>query len=207
LDAKVTELIEAGILKLCNSPWNSPIIGITKKDGSLRIVNNFAVAVKKQLVMPRFPLLPTLSIFAQVGKENSRIKNMFPNDDIYFTSMDFRSGYLSIFIANSSRDCTAFAIGGSQVRYKKCPQGVSVAPNCYSSYIYSIFGSFDHPSTYVTHYLNDGLMITAESVTLDALEKYFKLARDNHVIVALQKCTFATMRLEYLGHILSSSGV
>jgi transposase InsO family protein len=207
LEAKISEMIESGILEVCNSPWNSPVISVAKKDGSIRIVNNFAVAVNKRLVMPRFPLLPTRTIFAQVGKEITRIKNLYPGEQIVFSSMDFRSGYFSLPIVDSSRDCTAFAVGGRQVRYRKCPQGVSIAPSCYSSYIYGIFGNFKYPGAYVQHYLDDGIVVAAESVLLPALEEYFKVARNNNVIIALQKCTFGVTKLEYLGHILSNAGV
>ena len=207
LEEKISEMIEAGILEVCNSPWNSPVISVAKKDGSIRIVNNFAVAVNKRIVMPRFPLLPTRTIFAQVGKEITKIKNLYPGERIVFSSMDFRSGYFSLPIVDSSRDCTAFAVGGRQVRYKKCPQGVSIAPSCYSSYIYGIFGNFKYPGTYVQHYLDDGIVVAAESVLLPALEEYFRVAKSNNVIIALQKCTFGVTKLEYLGHILSNAGV
>ena len=207
LENKISEMIEAGILEVCNSPWNSPVISVAKKDGTIRIVNNFAVAVNKRLVMPRFPLLATRTIFAQVGKEITRIKNLYPGEQIVFSSMDFRSGYFSLPIVDSSRDCTAFAVGGRQVRYRKCPQGVSIAPSCYSSYIYGIFGNFKYPGTYVQHYLDDGIVVAAESVLLNALEEYFKVAKENNVIIALQKCTFCVTKLEYLGHILSNEGV
>ena len=207
LKEKVEELMEAGILEVCNSPWNSPIIGVTKKDGTIRVVNNYAVAVNKRLVMPRFPLESTRSIFGKVGREVSRLRKMYPKDDIHFTTMDFRSGYFSIPIEGSSRDVTAFSIGNMQVRYKKCPQGISIAPSCYSAYIFSIFGNFIHEGTFICHYLDDALLVTAGSVTISALEAYFKLARENNVIVALEKCKFASSRLEYLGHMLSCKGL
>jgi hypothetical protein len=39
------------------------------------------------------------------------------------------------------------------------------------------------------------------------LQQVFDILKENHLFAKLQKCTFAQPHVEYLGHIISGSGV
>ncbi len=93
---KVDELLKEGVFQDFQSPSNSLLFLVSKKDGSYRPVIYFRKV--NALTVPDHYPLPVLSELLQpIGKHNT-----------VFTSLDLLSGFWQIPMHNKSREMTIF---------------------------------------------------------------------------------------------------
>ncbi|KAF9745486.1 Retrovirus-related Pol polyprotein from transposon, partial [Nosema granulosis] len=115
VDNEIKRDLDLGIIRKSDSPWNSRIIPVTKKDGTLRLcidyrpINN--VTVKDKYPIPRIDeILDTLST-AKV-----------------FTTLDATSGYYQLMVKEEDRGKTAFTWGSEHYEFNRMPFGLCNAP-------------------------------------------------------------------------------
>ncbi len=78
---KVDELLQEGVIQESQSPWNSPLFLVPKKDGSYRHVNDFR-KVNALTVPDHYPLPVLTELLQSIGKHNT-----------VFSSLDLLSGF------------------------------------------------------------------------------------------------------------------
>ncbi len=87
----IKDILEQGVIQESNSPWNSPIFLVPKKDGTFRPVIDFW-RVNEVTMDDHYPLPVLRDLLMCFGRGN-----------IVFSSLDLLSGYWQLPIAPESR--------------------------------------------------------------------------------------------------------
>jgi len=79
----IEEMLKNQIIRPSSSPYNSPIVMVTKKDGSLRFCVDFR-RLNKATKTSKYPLTNPISCFEKLNKA------------YYFTSLDLAAAYWTV---------------------------------------------------------------------------------------------------------------
>ena len=109
------EMQEQGVIQPSQSPWESPIVMVQKKDGSHRFCVDYRRlnAVTK---LDTYPLPRVDDLLDRLG------------DARYFTTLDFASGCWQIGVDPGSQEKTAFIVPQGLYEFRVMPFGLSNAP-------------------------------------------------------------------------------
>lgn len=122
INTEVDKLLKKGVLQPSKSSWCSTPLIVPKPDGSNRFVNNFigvnAVTVKDKYPLPRMDDL----IDQLVNSE-------------WYCTIDLKSAYFQIPLAESSRPKTAFATSKGLFEYCVMAQGLYNSPATFSRFM------------------------------------------------------------------------
>src|SRR5215469_487985 len=188
------EKLEAmNVIEESNSPWNSPIVPIRKPDGSLRICVDYrkvnAVTVKARLPMN----VVTDSVYSMHGKK-------------IFTKLDLLRGYYQMPVEESSRPITAFSTAHKHYQFKRLSFGLANAPGAFQKGMNVLLSKF--PSANVTVFIDDILIVNENQADhLKLVEEVLKTLILAGVKVKYSKCQWFMKEVEFLGHIVSESGI
>ena len=107
-EEKVQKMLEMGVIELSNSPYNSPIVIVKKKDNT----NKFCID---------FQRINTVTKFDSESMANSEDVLAKLQKDQYFTKIDFSKGYWQITMAKESKPITAFSMADGCYQFCKFP--------------------------------------------------------------------------------------
>ncbi|CAK1597571.1 unnamed protein product [Parnassius mnemosyne] len=111
----VNELLDAKIIRDSNSSYASPIVLVKKKNGEHRLCVDYR-ALNKKTIKDSYPM-PVID--DQLDRLSGKV---------YFTSLDLKSGYYQIPMAEGSRHLTAFVTPDGHYEYTRIPFGLVNAP-------------------------------------------------------------------------------
>uniref|UniRef100_A0A914YY30 RNA-directed DNA polymerase n=1 Tax=Panagrolaimus superbus TaxID=310955 RepID=A0A914YY30_9BILA len=189
----VESLLRQRAIERSSSPWNSPVVLVLKKDGSIRMCVDYrrlnAVTRKDAYPLPN---------------QDALLMNLYIIK--YFTALDLASGYYQIPMADKDKDKTAFSVLGELFHFLVLPFGMSTSPACFNRMMQVVFGDLIGKSVFV--YLDDILIATeTEEEHLLLLEEIFKRLIHYKLMLKPKKCEIARTQLCYLGHVVSDRGV
>ena len=115
VDKAINEMLDAKIIERSPSPWSFPIVIVGKKDGSKRFCVDFR-QLNKVTKKDSCPLPKIDEILALLG--GSR----------YFTSLDCKSGYWQIKMADSDKEKVSFSCHRGLFSFNVLPFGVTNGP-------------------------------------------------------------------------------
>lgn len=209
LEIKINEMIKSGILERSSSAWNSPVLGIKKKNNQIRLVNNFKTGVNQMLHKSSFPIVAVRHLFHQIGEFITKQKTKFPTEKIIFSQFDCKNGFYSLALREKSRDITAFVISNLQVRYCRLSQGLSISPSDFSRYMHHIFLGVDTEKLNFRIFLfvDDLIVISAEKHHTEAVNQFLKITVENCCILNLSKSKFHVEKVEFLGYNINENGI
>lgn len=193
IERQCHELNALDIIEPSMSPWSSPVVPIRKKDGTVRLCIDYR-KLNKVTIPDKFPV-PNLSdsIF---GLHNTK----------FFTSLDLVRGYYQIPIDKESRECTAFSTPKNHWQFKRLSFGLRNAPSAFQRQIQSVLNSF--PSNKVIVYIDDILIMgTSFDEHLSLVSKVLSTLQSYNIKIKPPKCEWFRSQVEYLGHIVSCSGI
>ena len=116
------EMEKDGIVRPSSSPYNSPIVMVVKKDGSIRFCIDFR-KLNKVTKICKYPLNNPMSCFDELGKA------------YYFTSLDLASAYWSIPLEEGDMEKTAFTTRSGKYEFTVMPFGLTNAVATFSTLI------------------------------------------------------------------------
>jgi transposase InsO family protein len=192
-DQLIQEQLEMGIIEPSTSPWNSPVVLVKKKDGSLRFCVDYR-GVNGKIKQHVFPL-PTLNDFLEKLSGNS-----------WFTSLDMCSGFFQVGLDRKSREITAFSSTYGHWQYNVLPQGMINSPAQFQQLMNIALGPMLDRGALV--YIDDILLYnnTFES-HLDTLEQLLGRLSDANLKLKPSKAHLANQVLNFLGFVISGEGI
>ena len=192
--AQVQQMLSSGVIRPSNSPWDSPVVMVKKKDGNLRFCVDFrqlnAATVKDAHPIPRIDdLLDAL--------HGAR----------WFSTLDLKSGYWQVPIQERDKEKTAFCTSSGQLfEFNQVPFGLCNTPATFSRLMNRVLAGL-HWETCL-FYLDDIIVFaTTWEEYLDHLCQVFKRLRHGKLKLGADKCTFAAKEVSYLGHRVTEEGL
>ena len=192
--AQVQQMLSSNVIRPSNSPWASPVVMVRKKDGSLRFCVDFrqlnAATVKDAHPLPRIDDL----LDALHGAK-------------WFSTLDLKSGYWQVPIAEQDKEKTAFGTSSGQLfEFNQVPFRLCNAPATFSRLMDRVLAGL-HWETCL-FYLNDIIVFSSTwEEHLARLREVFERLRHAKLKLGATKCTFAAKEVSYLGHRVTEEGL
>ena len=177
------EMTEMGVIEKCSSPWHSPSVLVRKKDGTFRMCIDFR-RINSISEKDKFPLPHIENVLESLRGAQ------------YFSTLDLKSGYWQIGLAEHDRQKSAFSCLGETYQFRRMPFGLHNGPATFQRLMQKVLVDVLGTNAYC---ILDDIIIYSDSFenhvthldnTLSALEKAgLKIAR--------KKCEVAKPSLKY----------
>ena len=126
------------------------------------------------------------------------------NGATYFTTLNLRAGYHHILLDKPSIPKTAFNSPFRKYKYVKVPFGLAQALAYFQELMTGILKDFN----FTIDYLED-IIIFSKTLQehLSHIRKVFEKLWSAKLSMKMSKCNFFSKEIQYLGHILSTTGI
>ena len=192
--AQVQQMLSSNVIRPSNSPWASPVVMVRKKDGSLRFCMDFR-QLNAATIKDAHPLL--------------RIDDLLDalHGAKWFSTLDLKSGYWQVPIAEQDKEKTAFRTSSGQLfEFNQVPFGLCNAPATFSRLMDRVLAGL-HWETCL-FYLDDIIVFSSTwEEHLARLREVFERLRHAKLKLGATKYTFAAKEVSYLGHRVTEEGL
>lgn len=210
--SKVSELLDAGIIRESESCFASPVILVKKKNGDSRLCVDYR-ALNAITVKDRYPLPNIDDQISKLAGKN------------FFTSLDLAQSYHQVKIAPEDTYKTAFVTPQGHFEYLRVPFGLANAPSVFMRLINKIVDSIrmsndstkcgssknynNSTNEYEVLAFLDDLLLPSFDVQsgLNLLQRVLQKLRSENLKLNMSKCSFLQNKITYLGHEISSDGI
>ena len=198
INKQVEELLAGGIVKPSQSPYNTPIWIVPKKEDSKgnkrwRMVLDFR-ALNDKTIGDAYPLPNIVDILDQLGGAQ------------YFSVCDLASGFHQIEMDPADSHKTAFTTPFGHYEFSRMPFGLKNAPATFQRLMDLVLSGLQGRELFV--YMDD---IVIYATSLEEHERKYNLLierlRKANLKLQPDKCEFLKTEVTYLGHIISRDGV
>ncbi|EFO89563.1 hypothetical protein CRE_22626 [Caenorhabditis remanei] len=185
LEKHINSLLRSRRITESNTPWTSPIVIVTKKNGSLRVCLDFR-KLNEATIPDNFPLPRIDAILEKVGGSN------------FFSSLDMANGYLQLRLDASSSYKCGFITENKVYAYTHLPFGLKSAASYFQRALRTVLSGLEEE---VLVYIDDILVFskTFEQHVI-SLRKVLQRFRDFNLKASPKKCEFAKKAITFLGH-------
>ena len=192
-DRAVQEMWKHGVIEPSASPWSSPVVLVSKKDGSTRFCVDYRklndVTRKDSYPLPRIDD----TIDALSGAE-------------WFSTLDLKSGYWQVQLDDHAKEKTAFSTGNGLWQFKVMPFGLCNAPATFERLMEQVLIGL--PVSVALVYLDD-IIVPGRSFPqqITNLHLVFERLRKAKLKLSPKKCVLFQRKVKYLGHVVSKEGI
>ena len=192
-EKELKNMLDKDLIEPSHSPWASPIVLVTKKDGTMR----FCVDYRKLNDLTHKDAYPLPRIDGTLDKLSG---------NKWFTTLDLASGYWQVPLAQNSREQSAFCTEDGLYQFKVLPFGLCNAPSTFTRLMDKVLRKLVGKSCLV--YLDDVVTFgkTFEEA-LGNLRIVFGRFREAGLTLKPSKCTLFQKEVSFLGHFVSADGV
>ncbi|KAJ9525206.1 hypothetical protein QJQ45_020746, partial [Haematococcus lacustris] len=193
LKAQITEMQEKGFIRPNTSPYAAGVLFVRKKDGTFRMCVDYR-PLNRITIKNKYPL--------------PRVENMLDrlHGATVFSKIDLRQGYHQIRIAPEDIPKTAFSTRYGHFEFTVLPFGLCNAPATFQRLMNDIFRQ--ELDDHVIVYLDDILIFSrTHEEHAKHLDRVLSLLRQHKLYAKLSKCEFGRSQTEFLGHIITSTGI
>lgn len=191
---QLTEWLKLGVVEPCRSKYNSPIFVVSKKDGGLRIVQDFR-ALNTQTYVDKYSMHDVNECVAEIGRSGSTI----------FSTMDLTSGFWQMQLKPDIKHATAFTIPGiGQFCWTVAPMGLLGSPASFQRLVELVLAGIKGAIVYIDDVIGHSKTHEEHRRTLALI---FSRLRANNLKVNLLKCEFGSQSVSYLGFRLTPEGI
>ncbi|KAL0128587.1 hypothetical protein PUN28_003742 [Cardiocondyla obscurior] len=198
INKQVDELLKGKIIKPSQSPYNTPIWIVPKKNDSQgnkrwRMVLDFR-SLNEKTFGDAYPLPNIVDILDQLGGAR------------YFSVCDLASGFHQIKMDPKDSHKTAFTTPFGHYEFERMPFGLKNAPATFQRLMDLVLTGLQGRELFV--YMDD---IVIYAKTLEEHERKYHLLiqrlREANLKLQPDKCEFLKSKVTYLGHVISKDGV
>ncbi|CAL1672060.1 unnamed protein product [Lasius platythorax] len=190
----IDDLLSRNIIRESNSPYCSRIVPVRKKNGSLRLCIDLR-PLNIRTVKQKYP-------FPIIEDCLTRL-----SDKSIFTLLDLKDGFHQISIHPDHTKYFAFATPDGQYEYLRLPFGICEAPAEFQKRLIMILQSLIRNDKIIVYI--DDILIPSSSIedNLNTLRQVLVELRRYDFQLNFKKCLFLKTTIEYLGYIISPSGI
>ena len=187
-------MLDAGVVRLSNSPWCNTVVLVRKKDGSLCFCIDFrklkALTVKDSHPLPC--ICKTLESLAGAA---------------HYSTFDLNSGFWQVPMDKESKQYTAFTLGSMGLyECKSMPFGLCNTPPTFQRLMQNCFSELN--LTYCFIYLDDVIIFSEmPEEHLQRMQVIFECLQEYGLKLKLSKCNVFKPEINYLAHHVSQKGV
>ena len=186
-------LLTAKVIEPAQSSWNSNVLLVRKKDGTMRFCVDYrklnSVTVKLSYPLPRID-----TCLESLGGAQ------------YFSTLDLRSGYWQTEIAEEDRDKTAFSTRSGQYRFTVLSMGLANAPAQFQRLMDLVLVGLNFETCLV--YLDDIICFSRTfDEHLSRLSAIFNRLVASDLKLSSKKCHLFQPEVDFLGHVVSRAGI
>ena len=188
---EIKKLLTAKVIQSSCSSWSAPIIIVPKGDGGKHLVIDYR-ALNKVTRKFTWPMPKVEDIFSKLNRAT------------YFMTLDLRMGYHHISLDKSSIPKTAFNLPFGKYEYVEVPFGLAQAPAYFQELMTGILKDFPFAIAYL-----DDIIIFSKTPQehLSHIRMVFEKLRAANLSMKKSKCNFFSKEIQYLGHILNTTGI
>ena len=188
---EIEKLLTAKVICTSHSSWSAPIIVVPKGDGGKHLVIDYR-ALNKVTRKFTWPMPKVEDIFSKF------------NGATYTTTLDLHGGYHHITLDKSSIPKTAFNSLFRKYEYVKVLFRPAQAPAYFQELMTSILEDFPFAIAYL-----DDIIIFSKTLQehLSHIHMVFEKLKSANLSMKKNKCSFFSKEIQYLGHILSATGI
>jgi hypothetical protein len=174
-------------------PWSSPVVIVTKKDGSPRFCVDYR-KINDITITDAYPL-PRIDELLEKYRTGK-----------WFTSLDLASGYWQVEMDPQDKSKTAFTCHLGLYEFNVMPFGLKNAPPTFQRLMNKILR--EYLDEFVIVYIDD-LLIYSKTFEehIEHLRKIFDKLREANLMIKLKKCKFCMPNIEFLGHVVGRDGL
>ena len=190
----IQEMLDGGAIRPSNSPWCNTVVLVQKKDGTLRFCIDFR-RLNDRTEKDSFPMPKMIDTMeTMVG---ARI----------FSTMDLKSGFWQVKMAEESQPYTAFTVGSLGVyEFLRMPFGLCNPPATFQHLMQNCLRELN--LTYTLIYLDDIVVFSdSEAEHVKCLAAVFDRFQEHGLKLKPSKCNFFKKEINYLGHRVSADGM
>ena len=190
----IQEMLDGGAIRPSQSPWCNAVVFVRNKDGGLRFCIDFRQlnSRTKKDVYPLPRMQETME--SMVGTH-------------FFSTMDLKSGFWQVKMANYSQQYTAFTVGSMGVyEFLRMPYGLCNALVTFPRLMQNCLGELN--LTYALIYLDDVIVFSrTEEEHLNRLRVVFARFLELGLKLKPSKYHFLQDKITFLGHEISAEGM
>ncbi|XP_037932578.1 uncharacterized protein LOC119667360 [Teleopsis dalmanni] len=194
VEKQVADWLKAGIIQPSTSEYASPVVLVSKKDGTKRLCCDYR-RLNQKIVRDNFPM----TLFDDVLQRLEKAK--------VSTTLDLRDGFFHVPVELSSRKYTSFVTSNGQYEFRFVPFGIPNSPALFCRYIAAAFRELIQDGTVVIY--TDDIMIPtkAELEGIQKLRRVLDLARTYGLQIKWSKCQFMKRTVDFLGYVIENSTI
>lgn len=194
VEKHVAEWLKLGVVQPCRSKYNSPLFVVMKKNGGVRLVQDFR-ALNAQTHLDKYSMKDVSECISDIGKAGSSI----------FTAIDLTAGFWQMLLHPRSRPYTAFTLPGQgQFQWVTSPMGLLGSPSSFQRLMETVM----HKINNVLVYIDDLLLHThTHEEHLKVFEEVLQRLVQHGIKLNLEKCIFGSKEVSYLGFKLTPQGI
>ena len=188
---EIEKLLAAKVIHTSCSSLSAPIIVVPKGNGGNHLVIDYR-ALNKVTRKFTWPMPKVEDIFSKL------------NGATYFTTLDLRAGYHHIPLDKPSIPKTAFNSPFRKFEYVKVSFGLAQALAYFQELMTGILKEFP----FATAYLDDIIIFSkTPQEHFSHIQMVFEKLKSANLSMKKSKCSFFSKEIQYLGHILSATGI
>ena len=191
---EIKAMAEKGLIETSHSAWSAPAVLVPKRDGTTR----FCIDYRKlnQVTIPDSHPLPRIddTLDALGGST-------------WFSTLDLKSGFHQVSIAEEDRPKTAFSIPGSGLwQWRVLPFGLINSPSVFERLMERVFAGLTY--LILLLYLDDIIVFSKTfEEHLANLKIILERLKAANLKLNPKKCSLLCTKVSFLGHEVSEEGI